>query len=274
MKTKGKRVWNRVVSFALAVVLMATAFAVTVPEEVQAAEKKFKSTGKTTLTIKDSERYYDDDLKPVGKVTWIKYTATKNGFLKVTAANSAKSDYTYALGQWRLYNKTKKKALSPTYTYNANYSSAFYTTDYFGVKKGTTYYLQLKPACGVKLTASFTAVTDKSGSKQGSALNLQRNKKTNGLITAGSKAAHWYKYTLSSAQPLKVYFSPYLTNDVEITIFGPGVQTMKKTVKMTSQTWAREISYTTKENVRAGTYYIAIRPVSTTCTGYYKVRWN
>ncbi len=275
MKENRKRLLKRVVSFALALVMMASAFAVSVPDEVQAAGKEFKmKNNKATVKIYDKEANagltQDGEIVATGKVIWIKYKAPKDGYLKISAAESTKANF--SLGEWQLCNKSKK-ALSPITVYRTDKTDVYYKTDYFGVKKDATYYLGVLACTGVKIKAQFTSCTDKSGTKKAKSLNLKQKTEVKGVVKAGTTNSHWYKFTTTKNQPLKITIKPWMTGDLTVKVTGPGVYPSTSLVKSTN--WGESFVISTKNNsVRAGTYYVEVKPSSKSSTGMYKIKWN
>lgn len=268
MKNQTKKIFNKVASLALAAVMALSVICVAVPTEVSAATLSFKSTGKSSVTITDEQCYV-----MTGQPTWIKFTAKNDGYLKITATNA--STYyagSYVYGKWQLFDKKKTTAVSPVMNYNTNATEDLYHSDYYGVKKGTTYYLQVLADGGVKLNATFTKVTDKSGAKKTKALNIKNKKSATGLIRVGDKNSDWYKINLTSAKKLNIILTPYTNDLLFITLSGPGVYT--KTFKVGSASQGQKNPFTTTGKVKAGTYYIQVKPATKTCSGYYKLTWK
>lgn len=282
MKENRKRLLKRIVSFALAIVMMAGTFAVSVPDEVQAAAKEFKmKNNKATVKIYDKEVNAGlSDQGEIGllngkKVIWIKYKAPKDGYLKISASESTKASF--SVGEWQLCNKSKR-ALSPVTIYRTDKTDSYYKTDYFGVKKGATYYLGVLAVTGVKIKAQFTACTDKSGTKKAKALNLKQKAEVKGLVKAGTTGSHWYKFTTTKNQPLNITIKPWMTGDLTVKVTGPGIYPSTATVKSTN--WGESYVIRTVDSnrkpvaVKAGTYYVEIKPSSKSSTGMYKIKWN
>lgn len=269
MKENGKRLVKRIVSLALAVVMMASAFAVSVPDEVQAATKEFKmKKNKATVKISDKDAAALADAE---EVLWIKYKASKDGFLKVSASENT-SAYNYSAGQWQFFSN-KKKALTPATTYRTDKTDVYYKTDYFGVKKGTTYYLGVVPLCGVKINAQFVACNDKSGTKKAKSLNLKQKAETQGFVKAGTTNSHWYKFTVTKRQKISITLKTWMTADLTVRITGPGVQTTEFVTKP-DQWWGRARTVGTNGAVTPGTYYVEIKPTTKLSTGKYTIKWK
>lgn len=270
MKKTTRTLFNRVASLALAAVMVLSVLCVSVPTEVSAAGKSFKSTGKSSVTITDQEC-----TSLTGQLTWIKFKAKNNGYLKITAKN-ASSVVSYTQGNWQLYDKNKKKAVSPAHSYNTNQTDSYYYTDVYGVKKGATYYLAVESYAGVKINAAFTKVNDKSGSKKSKALTIKKNKESVGLIRVGdSKVDDWYKLNLSSVKKFTVYLTPYANDDLVLTISGSKLdRTYKYTIK--SGYYGKKLDFPFKTNYGtiSGTIYVKVEPATKNGSGFYKLKWK
>lgn len=267
MEIKKTNFLHRVASLALALVMVLSVVVVAVPTEVSAADKSFKSKGKSSVTITDTECY-----RSTGEYTWIKYKAPANGYLKISAANASTVSSNTA-GYWCLYNKTKTAAVSPDNVYNTNYTDSYYYTDVYGVKKGVTYYLNVRAYAGTTINASFTKVTDKSGAKKSKALNLKQKKATTGLIRVGdTKVSDWYKFKITSPKKLSITITPYANDAISVTMSGAGVYTNTSTIG--TSRYGKKCTFSTSRKVRTGTYYIQIKPAKKTTSGYYKVSWK
>lgn len=278
MKNKTKRYCSKIPCFALAALMIALIAYVFAPAEASAASRAFKSAGRSAVVIKDKQ-----DAKTTRQKTWIRYKAPDNGCLKITAQNASdRYAKSYVKGDWQLFGKNRKDAVSPKKNYTTKSKDSFYYTDVYGVKKGTVYYLAVNANGGVKITASFTKITDKSGAKKSRALKLAKGKTATGLIRAGDgSVSDWYQFTLTAPQKLKLYLTPYTNNDISISISGPKGALKPSMTKVGISTstgkklnYGRKCPFTTKQAVKAGTYYIQIKPAAKTSSGYYKLVWK
>lgn len=269
MKQATKTFYSKVVSLALAAVMVLSVLYVSLPVEVSAADRSFKSTGKSSVTIKDEECSY-----ATGELTWIKFKAKSDGYLKITAKN-ASSLYSTA-GAWQLYDKTKKNPVSPIHDYDTNETDYWYYTDVFGVKKGVTYYLAVKSYAGTTINAAFTKVADKSGSKKTKALNIKKNKETTGLVRVGdSKKSDWYKLNLSSVRKFTLYLTPYMCGDLTLTISGSKLdRTYSYSVKQTEFGEKLSFPFGANYGTISGTVYVKVTPAQKNSSGYYKLKWK
>lgn len=271
MKNTTKKLFNKVASLALAAMMVLSVFCVSTPTEVSAADKSFKSTGKSSVTITDEQCY-----SATGQPTWIKFTAKNDGYLKITAKMASTYYADFVQGYWTLYNKTKKAAVSPQKLYSTNYTDSYYYTNVYGVKKGTTYYLQVLSDGGVKIDAAFTKVTDKSGTKKAKALSVKKGKAVTGLIRVGDKNSDWYKITLTKKQKLSINITPYANDTISVNIVGPGISGSDT---ITSNYYGEKCPYTIVDKhhkptkASTGTYYVQIKPTKKSTSGYYKISW-
>lgn len=269
-----KKVSNRAVSLMLTLAMLFSMVVVATPQDVSAADPEFKSAGKSSVSITDEQSYncyvnYAD--------IWIKYQAKNDGYLKVSAKMQTQLATSYVEGKWALYDKGKKKQLSPLKTYNTKYTGAYYNTEYFGVKKGTTYYLRVDAyGGGVRLDAAFTKVKDKSGTKKAKALNVKKGGKgVTGIIQAGKSGAHYFKIKMPSYKNVKIKFTSYLTDSVYVTITGTRLARKNYLVRNSdSQYIYWGITQTFPGKIGPGTYYIQVKPATKTATGYYKLSWK
>lgn len=270
MKNTTKKLFNKVASLALAAMMVLSVFCVSTPTEVSAAGLSFKSTGKSSVTITDEQCTY-----LTGNLAWIKFNAKSDGYLKITAKN-ASSVAPYTQGYWQLYDKNKKNAVSPSHSYDTNKTDSYYYTDVYGVKKGVTYYLAVESYAGVKISASFTKVTDKSGSKKTKALNVKKGKSSTGLIRVGdSKVDDWYKINLSSVKKFTVYLTPYTNDDLVLTISGSRLnRTYSYTVKAGYYGKKLDFPFSTNYGTISGTVYVKVEPATKRTSGYYKISWK
>ncbi|MBO5524687.1 MAG: hypothetical protein J5986_13635 [Roseburia sp.] len=273
MKNTTKKLFNKVACLALAAMMVLSVFCVSTPTEVSAAGLSFNSKGKSSVTITDEQ-----DTTATGQPTWIKFTAKQDGYLKVTAKMASTKYTDFVQGYWTLYDKTKKKAVSPQSVYSTNYNDASAYTTVFGVKKGVTYYLNVLSDGGVKLTASFTKVTDKSGTKKAKALSIKQKKDATGLIRVGDKNSDWYKFTLTKKQYLSINITPYATDSITVNIVGPNK--LKGNGIITKSWYGKKYSfeivnqYDQPVKASTGTYYVQIKATKKTTNGYYKINWK
>lgn len=265
----------------LAAVMMVSVIGI-MPESVSAAEKSIASKG-GSVAITDAECSY-----ATSEYTWIQYTPKADGYIKLTfAPNSAVVSYPEGTAQ--LYNKTKSKALSDVFSFFTDDNRQVFKSDYYGVKKKTTYYIRVTSYGGVNVNIKFVKFKDKSGTKQSKAITLKKGKQTTGVMTAGSNKAHWYKFNMSKPSKLSFFITPFTTGDVSVTLKGPGSNnTISGTVRcrsyqynydgsvnVTGNYWGRKYTcYESSRLHRTGMYYVQIKPTTKTGTGYYKISWK
>lgn len=255
---------NKVTSLVLAVAMMFSVIMV-MPKDVSAAELSLPAKG-GTVSITD-----EMSSGVSGQLSYIKYKPSKNGYLQLSFS-SATALYSSAAGKVQLLDASRNKALSTQMTYDTSSYEKIDKTECYGVQKGKTYYIVVLSAGGVNIKAKFTKVNDKSGKKKSKALNLPKKKNVVGTVIAGNSSSHFYKFKLTKKQRINFCITPYLGDDVSVTLSGPGVYT--RTFRIGSGAWGQKYPITTSNAVATGTYIVQVKPSVKTCTGYYKVNWK
>lgn len=273
MEMKRKSIFKELTSLVLAVVMVFSVITV-MPQDVAAAELAFGAKG-GTVTI-------TDDM--ASDLTWIRIKPKDDGYLQVKFSK-ASAIVAYPLGLVQFCDAGKRE-LSPMSGFNTVATSGLFYTEYYGVKKGKTYYIKVASDGGVKVTAKLTKVKDKSGKKKSKALNIKKGKKgVIGVISAGTTKAKWYKIKVPKKQKLKIKFSVYLTDGVQFSMTGPHMYPFGKTyygknasvvggqlnIQRGNFGDQRIISLNGKAD--PGTYYISVRPTAKTTNGYFKISW-
>lgn len=264
---KNRNVWKQLTGLVFALAMIITAFVVASPEAANAAEYSFKNKGKSSVVITDENCSY-----VTGEIDYIKIKPKKDGYLKLKMKNaSAVSTNTY--GKIYLYNGKKSKALSPVKVYDTNEIDAYYYTVCYGLKKNTQYYVAVTSYVGVEISAEYKAVKDTSGTKKSKAKTIAKKKSAVGTIVAGTKSSDYYKFNVTSNQEINVKLKHFLTDDVILTVSGPGI---KKSVFRVDglQKWGYDFGVGSPGKVIPGTYYIKIQPATKTCSGYYNISWK
>lgn len=266
-----KNTLKRVASHVLAIVMMLFVLVIVNPREADAADlgKTITGSGKQTVTIIGEQLHGDGATYGSGQqYYWIKFKAKKDGYVEFEPDYGPEEDPVD--GYFTLFDNKKKKALSP----KTKYSCGAYI--YYGVKKGTTYNLQVQTEYGATITARFTNVKKDGGAKQSKAKSLKKGKWVKGYIAAGSGSSRWYKVTRNSTGRLSFRFCPYVTNSLRVTIKGPGMKPYKFSAKTKFD--KHGAPYTTVYNpggpAGKGTFYIQIKPKTKTTTGYYELLWK
>ena len=276
MKKERNSLSNRIVSFVLAAVMMLSVIAVIGPETVSAAEFSINGSGSVTITDLDTyNAYYANEDQ------WIKYTAPKsgNGYVKFTieCASDMGLD-NYSDGTWCLFDRNKKQ-ISTIDKFDTSQTASYFKSIIFGVQKGKTYYLRVDNYPGVKVTAKFTKVTEKSGASKKKAVNIKKGKTVKGTILAGSKTADWYKFKLTKDQYVKISYSAKTNRGIRFTVYNGS-----KSIGSVSQSYASEKTSSQyivnartnkKLKVKKGTtYYVKVERYDTNSSGYYTFKWN
>lgn len=300
MKTKRRNFTQRAVSFALAIVMMISAFCFSMPQEVAAATPSFKGKGKSTVTISDKKAY-----GTTGKSTWIKFKPSVTGYVTLTMKNNSQSA-SYGYAEITFCN-SKKKALGQSnevfgtgsyadYIYSAwksegydNMKKANCYTRTYGVKKGTTYYFKVNSDAGVKLTASVTSAKKGSNTSKKNATTLKAGKNATGIVIAGEKTAYWYKINLTKSAKLKISYSAKTNgtvtadnNGIKLTFYkGDNKFTSDSTTYLSpvySSSWTQlfkaSSANSTQFDLDTGTYYVKVERYNKTSSGQYTLKYN
>lgn len=280
MKTKGKTLFNRVVSLMLAMVMVLSVF-VMMPTEVAAAEKSFKSTGTSSVTLTDDDVWNAN----AGTVAqYIKFKATNTGYVTIKMQNASALDYAYG---YITFCDSKKKALnSANEKWDTSYDKAAYYTRSFGVKKGKTYYVKIESLYGVKVTATFKKVTKSSNSSKAKAKTLKAKTTAKGVIIAGEKSVDWYKIKVSGNKKIQLSYTAKTNGDtdyngIKVTLCTKNGKPYKSSdwvSAWTPSSWYKAFrtnSLTGQQvGVADGTYYIKVERYNKTSSGYYTLKWN
>lgn len=278
---KEKRLFSKVVSLALAAVMMFSVLTVVTPEEVSAADTTITGSGTRTVTITDEQSY-----EFTGQETYIKFKAKATGYVTVKATNVS-ALYTDTYGGISLCSSNKKVISEADERYYTEYNDSLYYTMTYGVKKNTTYYLRVKAMGGTKITATFKTVKKNAATKRSKAKTISKNKSVKGVIIANDKKADWYKIKLTKSQQLKLSYSA--KTDGSSKYSGIKVTFCKSNGKnflSNSYDWVsrsnpsswmkfyRQYSNGKKTGLATGTYYVKVEPYTKTSSGYYTLKWN
>lgn len=283
MKTKGKKLFNRVASFMLAMVMVLSVFAVA-PTEVAAADKSFKSTGTSSVT------FTDDDVWDVNANTaipqYIKFKATNTGYVTIKMTNASSLDYAFG---YLTFCDSKKKALnSSNEKWDTAYTKSPYYTRSFGVKKGKTYYVKIETGYGVKVTATFKKVTKKNISSKKKAKSLKAKTTAKGVIIAGDKTADWYKIKVKGNKKVKLTYTAKTNGNgyydgIKVSFYKSNGKLYTSDAYDYVSPW-RSSSYSqyyrqytiSKKiiGVEDGTYYVKVERANKTSSGYYTLKWS
>lgn len=281
----GKRIFNRIASLALAVVMMFTVIGV-MPADVKAAdiEKTITGSGTQTVTITDEEcvdlqNYTYND-------TWIKFKAKATGYVTVKASNASAVN-SYAAGGITLLSASKKVLSEEDEVYNTAYTDSSYYTMTYGVKKGTTYYLRVCAKYGTKITATFKTVKKNAATKKSKAKTIKKNKTVKGVIVAGDKKADWYKIKLTKSQKVKLTYTAktngsYSYDGIKVTFcksngknfLSNSYDCVTRTTPSSWMQFYRKYTSGKTTGLATGTYYVKVEPYKSTSSGYYTLKWK
>lgn len=236
----------------------------------------------STITISDEKCYQTS-----GKLTWIKYKASKTGYVKIALSDiassasteNADSEKVYAAGRIRMYDKARASQLSANLYYNTSYSNSCYKNVYFGVKKNTIYYFRISADQGVKMKLTLKANADKSGEKLSKAVKIKKNKAKSGIIYSGQPVSDWYKIVLTKKQVLNLYYGAKTSDTLSVRLYygykymGSGKMTRAQTKEQHIYTKSK-YGIAKKAKVPAGTYYVRVSGANYQSSGYYSLKWN
>lgn len=252
------------------------------PKDIHASADHFLPPNGGEVVISDQESIVAIKDKDYN---WISYTAVKDGYLKLTFSNNTKiKQFGSSFGEACLYNWEKSVTLSALMHYDTAETRDFMRSEYYGVKKGTTYKIRIKSVGGVKIHASFKAINKKLNKnlKKKKAVTLKKKKQVNGIIQSGDRKSHFYKFRVTKRQNVKFIIEPYLTGDFYFIISGPGLKRHKIRVAGRSinnehvyqNHWGGKRILEISNKALPGTYYMEVKPIGRTCGGYYKISWK
>lgn len=291
---KEGRKCNKIVSLVLAAIMMVSVFAVSTPEQVQAAgELSFKGSGKSTVAISDDECTY-----VTGKETYIKFKPSKTGYVTVTLKNNSTAASGGAAGYLTFCNGNKSSLGQNREYYDTVGEGSRYYTRTYGVKKGKTYFFKIESVGGVKVSANVVSAKKGTNNTKSKAKSLGKNKTAKGLIIAGENKADWYKIKVTKRQQVKInynvktngaqYSSEIVScyNGLKIALYqkngkpfadGSNYYALAniENPKDVDGPYYLYNSYTYKKSgIDPGTYYIKVERYNKTSSGYYTIKWK
>lgn len=271
MKKERRGLFKKITSLVLAAV-MAVSVLTVMPEEVSAADYTIGGSGTQKITISDAESYY-----ATYDYAWINFKPAATGYVTFSVSNASTLD-NYANGSWGLFD-TNKKQISTIDTFNTSKDESYFKNNVYGVQKGKTYYLRVGAVVGASITAKFTKVSEKSGSKKSKAKTIKKGKTVKGVIVANSKASDWYKFKVTKDQYLKISYSAKTNYGIKMTLY-EGSRTLGSvnpnyTSTKTKSTYVVNYYTNKKTKVKAGTtYYVKVSRYNANSSGYYTLKWN
>jgi hypothetical protein len=285
-----RKVFNRVASLMLAVVMMVGIFSAVSPQQAEAAAKtkSFKSTGTSSVTIKDSECYSKSGKR---NVHWIKFKAGVTGYVTITMTDASK-DYSYSAGYVTFCN-SKKGAIGQKKEYwQTNSSYNLRKTKTYGIRKNKTYYFRVECAAGAKLKATVKSVKKSTANTKAKAKSLWKKKQVSGIMVAGESKADWYKIKLTKSQILKLTYSAKTNGEndyagIKVSFYksngklfmnnGPTNRSVDWVSPLNPSSWMRfyrTVNYSQKIGIPAGTYYVKVERYDKYSSGYYTLKWQ
>lgn len=284
MSMKGKKLWNKVVSFVLTMAMVFSVFVVATPEEVKAASMSFEGKGKSSVTISDMDSF-DESGYYYMKANWIKFKASQTGYITVKMTNASEVENPEG---YLTFCDSKKRALGKNREYwSTNYDHSVYYTRTYGVKKGKTYYFKVESTAGVKVTASVTKLSKGKNTSKKKAKTISSGKKVKGVIVAGDKTADWYKIKVNGNQRVRLTYSAKTNGDdkyngIKVTFYKSNGSMYKRNsyecVSVTKPSggfeFYRENAYGQQFGLTAGTYYVKVERYNKTSSGQYTLSWK
>lgn len=152
-------------------------------------------------------------------------------------------------------------------------------TNVYGVQKGKTYYLRVIPILGTTITAKYTKVSTKGGSKKSKAKTIKKGKAVKGVITAGSKASQWYKFKVTKNQYLKISYAAKTNYAIKMAVYQGNrfLDYVSPNYSSSKTNYAYIVNSRTKKKmkVQAGTtYYVQVSRYNANSSGFYTLKWN
>ena len=201
----GKRIKrNKIVSLVLTAFMIVSVFAVSIPQQAEAAGSlnlSFKNgKGKSTVTISDREC-----TEATNKIAYITFKPKVTGYITVKMTNS--SSVVNAVGYITLCNNKKQPIGHNNEPYMTVDPDSWSYTRTYGIRKGKTYYFAVQSTGGVKLTANIKATSKSNANSRKKAKNLNSGKKANGVIIAGENKVDWYKINVKKQKPISIRLS-------------------------------------------------------------------
>lgn len=294
----GKKLFlKRAVSFMLFLLLGSALWLAGTSEEVSAAAKSFRGTGKSNVSVSDAEGYDVENQKPI--IQYIAFKPNVTGYVTLKFVSDSK----YVSAETGLPvpaegNITlcdgKKKAIGVEEAWYAKKKYAGDDTRTYGVRKGQSYYFKLETWGGVKITANVVKADKSSANSKAKAKNLTKNQKAKGIMIAGEKKADWYKIKLTKGAKIKLSYTAKTMGFANATQYGykeAGIcfTFMMKTedgkwtakTKLTPLKSEDEITIAMKDeetgvryDMEPGTYYVKVEPVNKKSSGYYTLKWS
>lgn len=288
----------------LAIAIIVAALAVTplggAVDSANAASPKMETKGKIVENVdlsgnvKNSAKTKGEEVTTLingGKVETGKlYLAvaagpeTTNDYFKYTAKNTGTLAIVGPSGKVRLCN-SKKKPLSKENTIASADENILIKSVIYGVKKGTTYWINIKDN-NHDLLDSETGnhhnayaleiindkLSEKSGSSKGSSVSMKNNKDVAGLQIAGEKKADYYKF--KSTKTNNLLRLAVLTNSkIKVDVYHKyGSKTYKRTISGDRKNPVYELKMFGTGG--KGTYYIKVYGTDKDASGMYEIKWK
>lgn len=290
-----KKIFKRVASLALAVVMVLSVLVLVNPQEAKAADKAF-SAGTGTVAVDIT----DDDLSAMKAAndayTYIAFTPAQTGYVSFAMSNIS-SAATGTNGSVALCDASKNPISSDDKF--ASGEEWAYTVTY-GVKANTSYYLRVNcQVKGTKVTATFVKQNKSKKNSKKKAVEIKANKAKSGVMIAGENKADWYKINLKNSKKLKLTFNvkshgigdygrdkkgvdkydgikfSFYDSNGKLWTKNAYCYVSRLDTKGVSFTFYTTINHGTKKyGIPAGTYYVKVERANAQSSGYYTLKWK
>lgn len=239
-------------------------------------QNRILSTTKWRLTSP-----YIVDPKDSRMIKWIStyyaLTPAKTGTISVELKEYGRAT---SSGYITLYDKNKKQISE-----KVQYSTALASyRAYFGVKKGTKYYVKVDNCYGALsdgyhygIKYTNTSGIDRALGSKTSAKKLERKAAATAsvFVASNEKSTDWYKFYVASKRTTQfsVDTSEIKSGDIKITVYAGSKLVGTSTIKQASGGSTYTITHgTTTGKANAGTYYVKVEKQPKT-SGKYKIRY-
>ena len=199
---------------------------------------------------------------PIAKSQTYRFTAKETGYIKVNYY-TGEEDATFAL----LDNNKKQISKNIARSYDGGLPL------YFGVKKGTTYYLRLKNVQDQSGTGPYRLYLRNTNTKKKS-VSIKRNKKIKGYVLSGKKGHDWYKVKVKKSGKVKFYLKNYMSGQCYIDLYNKKGKKVKSLRQKTVDADGYIESKTKYGRLSKGTYYIKIYTKDKRESGAYTLKWK
>ena len=212
----------------------------------------------------------------VSKEYWnFTYKAPADGYIQVTPNGYDKENLPVFATQ--IFRNGKSLSSKDEYGYIAN---AYRT---YGVEKGKTYVIRVKPTTSLYWTYSyrflvkFKAVKAYNNQSKKKARTIKAKKLMKGTIPAGSSKANWYKFNVKKNKTIKVTLKGKTNGQLNVLLMhkvGKKTKKYTKTIYHSDRTTLQVSADPWIGTKTKGTWYIRVRGANSRSSGYYQIMWK